>query len=319
MFCKHCGTENAEGAAFCKNCGTNISQATPVQAAPTYTAPVYMAPVVKVKPPLSSHPVLNVVKQIASSPLFLVAIIAFSLNLLVSLFALTNIGNSFTYMLYEVLDEFGRAVPYEVYEFIDQISDVGSAVFGVFGIIALIPSIIVCIGLWMTYGSAVSRVSDGMKTAGLTMIKVVVIIELVSYCVLLTLVDFLLIFGIVASAMSPEYIAGALVALFVILLIVVTALLVLDIVYLAKIVKSINTAKNTIITGEPSDDISGFVAVWTFVKAGALLFSLITSFLASALSMTSLICFGILMFKYKNKMSALIYNAQRSVNGVIAE
>lgn len=312
MFCKQCGTENTEGAVFCKNCGINLSA--PVQ----QSAPVYVAPQPDIKAPRSSNPVLNVVKNIAASPLFLVAAIAFSLQILATILSSATAGALLEGAIYELLSEFGGMDFYELYEIMETISRIGSAPFVICTIIGLIPSMLICAGLWMTYGAGVSRASDSMKTSGLTMIKVITIIELVWSCVVLGVVDILLIITIIAAA-SVEYMAGALVALCVFAFIIINAVVALNIVYYAKIVKSINTVKGTILTGRPSNALSGFVAVWSFIMAGFLIFSLITNFFVSALSMTAFICFGILIFKYKKEMSKLIYDEQRKINSVSVE
>lgn len=299
MFCKQCGTENAEGSAFCKNCGINLSQPAPVYAAPTKVA----------KPPLSSHPVLNAVKSMASSPLFLVAIIAYSVQILGTIMGSTKIGVQVEMLLYDILGRFGGALPYEIYEFVDGISRIGDIPYILGTLIGLIPAILICVGLWITYSSARNRMSNGMKTSGLTMIKVITIIQLVYSCILLALVELLLFLAVIIVA-AEAYAPGVAIAILVFAVIVFAAAFVLEIIYLAKVIKSLNAAKRTITTGVPSGSASTFVAVWAFISAASLLFSLLANFLTSAAQMTSLICFGILIFKYNEKMRALMYAPQ---------
>jgi len=303
MFCSNCGIENAEGSAFCKNCGKPLS-------APVAPASVYTPPAEAVNPPLSVNPVLSAVKKVASSPLFLVAIIAYSVQILATIVNSTSIGAKVEMFLYSMLDEIGYAAPYEFYEIVDAISRIGDIPYVVGTIIGLIPTILICVGLWKTYSSAASRASDTMKTSGLTMIKVVTIIQLVWVCIGLAVVELLLMLIVVAVAAANIYESGIIIAVLVFMVIIFAAAFVLDIIYLAKIIKSINTAKNSISTGIPSDKVSSFVAVWTFIGAAGMLFSLATSFLLSAAAITSLICFGILIFKYKSAMKALMYTGQ---------
>ena len=286
MFCSKCGIENTEGAAFCKNCGNRLGVAPAPEAAPAaQEAPVYTAPAPVVKPPLSSHPVLNAVKKIASSPLFLVAVIAYSAQLLFSLINLFKGGNAILSMIYRILD-------------------IGRAPVIIFGFLGLIPTMLICAGLWMTYASAQSRMSNGMKTAGLTMIKVLTIIQLIGSCIAVVVIELLLLIAVIGIA-ATEYAPGAAIAVMVFVVLVVAASYTLQIIYSAKIIKSLNAAKNTIMTGVPAAKASAFVAIWAFISAFGALFSLVTSFLSSAAAITSLVCFGILVFKYNNSMRAI--------------
>ena len=224
MFCSNCGIENVEGAVFCKNCGKNLTQpAVPVKAA---------------KPPLSNNPVLNVIKKVASSPLFLVAIIAYSVQILGSVITAAASGPLFSGMIYNILYEFGADIPYEFYNILDSIAMAGSGPVIVGTIIGLIPTILICIGLWITYASARSRTSDTMKTSGLTMIKVITVIQLVGTCLCLAAFEIFLMFAVVASAAEAAAAAevyGPVVALFVFIVILGTALYILQIIYLSKI------------------------------------------------------------------------------------
>lgn len=299
MFCKMCGVENADGSAFCKNCGINLSA--PVAPA----TPAAVPPVQVTVQPLSTNPVLNAVKKVASSPLFLVAVIVYSLQILLTLINSTTIGARLEMFLYNLLDRFGGNAPYEFYEAVDSISRIGDIPYVLFTVVGLIPTILICIGLWITYSSARNRLSDGMKTSGLTMIKVITIIQLVFSCISLALTEILLMLLVVGVAAEELYNAGVIIAILAFVVIISVAAYVLEIIYLAKIIKSINTAKNTITTALPSDKVSTFVAVWAFISAAGKLFGLASNFLLSAATMTSLICFGILIFKYKSAMRAV--------------
>ncbi len=317
MFCSRCGCENNDSSVFCKGCGNRLdgaaNSATP-NPAPT---PAYTMPPRSVKAPYSSNPVLNQVKTVAASPLALVAMIAFSLQVLVEIFSAANIGNSLISGMYRALNMFGGDVPYEVYSVIDSIARIGRAPFVMIAILGLIPSILICVGLWLTYASATNRNYVGMKTSGLTMIKVIYVIELIFSAIWLLVSEILILvvaIGVnnLANSYSDYYYygasyGGASIAIFVVLALIIGAIFAFQIVYNAKIISSINTAKYTINTGVPSDKISGFVAIWSFICAGGLLFTLATNFLGSVLGMTSLICFAILIYKYKNAMRRVMY------------
>lgn len=319
MFCSRCGCENNDSSVFCKKCGNRLNGADSSQSPNPASTPVYATQPQRVKAPYSSNPVLNQVKTVAASPLALVAIIAFSAQILVEIFKALTFRNALIPALYRILNMFGGDVPYEMYSFVDKIAGIGGAPFAFATILGLIPSILICVGLWMTYASATNRTYIGMKTSGLTMIKVMNIIQIVCSSIWLLVSEIIIIVAAIgvnnlANSYSGYYYetsySGASTVIFVMLAIVVGAIFALQIIYNAKIVSSINAAKYTVNTGVPTDKISGFVAVWSFISAFGLLFTIVTNFLGSVLGMTSLICFAILIYKYKGSMRGLMYAPQ---------
>lgn len=300
MFCSKCGTLNGENAVFCKYCGNKLLDDTSCVQTPV------AIPYNKV--PHSSHPVLNTVKKIASSPLFLVGVIAYSLQILFSFINIVN-GGTLSGIIYSLLDLIEENIPYtsyeiyKIYDILENISYMGSVPFVILGIISLIPAILICIGLWITYRSASDRTKDDMTTSGLTIIKVLSIIDLVLTCISFVLTELVLLI-ITMGIATTEYAAAVVVMVFVILL--VALFYVLLIVYYSKLIQSLNAVKYTIIKRVPYAKASVFVAVWAFISAFGAFLTLFTSVLGNAASITALICFGILIFKFNTGMTALI-------------
>ena len=279
---------------------------------PVYT-PAAPAPAVSASAPRSKHPVLKVVKDMGASPLFLVAAITFSAAIFFSFIGLFTLSDSVSF-LNKILNSAGIG-GYDgalLYQY--KGLTVGM------GIIGLIPSVIYAIGIWSVFAAANNRRSDGMSTAGLTTIKVMEIIGLVFACIGLAAVLILAVVGFAGIRTLGGYIGNygsnyssvvsdVLPVVFVTLMIGVAIGLVLVIIYAAKIISSINTVKRTILTGNADYRVSGFVAVMNFIIAFFSLFSAFSgSFatLSTVCSIASLICFGILLFKYKSAMLKLI-------------
>lgn len=175
----------------------------------------------------------------------------------------------------------------------------------------------------MIFVSAINRNSDGMKTSGLTMIKVINIIRLVCICVCLGIVEIIFIIAMVQSSKgysalndissTAGSIASAGIGVLLVLDLLIVAGFVIAILYYAKIIKSINTVKETITSGIMSNKVSSYVAILTFILAGFTLISVFfagsaLSVLSTLCSVVSMVCFGILIFKYRNTMRSPIDN-----------
>ncbi len=305
--CPKCNAPVEGDANYCSSCGNQIKPGQTVYAAPGYTAPASTA-----KTPSSSHPVLNVVKRLASSQLFLVAVIAYSAQILFAIVNSAGTGAKVEILLYQLLDSLGGNVPYEAYKFVDSLSRIGDIPFVIGTFLGLIPSIIICAGLWMTYASAKNRLVDGMSTAGLTMIKVITVIQIIFTCLALAGVELILLLAVIGIALTT-YAPGAAIGVMVMLVLFVTAAYTLQIIYLVKIIKSINAAKKTIITGVPVAKASTFVAIWSFVVAFCAIFGLVSDFVGSVATITFLICFGILVYKYNRSMKTVAHPVQTEI------
>lgn len=314
MFCPNCGTQNEDRYAFCKQCGSKLTSvpATPAPAPAPSPAPFAGQSHAAGQP----HPVWNAVKEIASSPLFLTAIIAFSLSLLLQAVQMFRFPGDFLSRVGEI----ARFAEID-YDEIAPLMSFSQGAFSAFAVIALIPSVLVAVGLWMTYVSAQDRENPGMKTAGLTMIKVIHVIQLVFISITLAFTGILFLFLdlLIAGRLGfssdiSDILPYGFLSLSVFFLVIVEVIcftvLILVLLYYAKIIRSINTVKRTLQSGVPSDKVSGFVAVIAYILAGFQALSALSSLAMGNLfgtgvalsSATSMICFGILIYRYKNAM-----------------
>lgn len=315
MFCPNCGYQNADGASFCQNCGTALAvqQAyeRPQQQNPPYQPPVQ--PHAYAQAPRSTHPVLNVVKSKGASVPFLVAAIAFSAAALFS-FLYSVSGNSFPQSLYRL------ASMLDLEELVWNFYSAARFVTVFFAFLGMIPTVLLAVGIWMTYASAANRQDNGMKTAGLTIIKVITIISFVFICIALGLAEIAVLIAVISQAnsyFSSSEVIGALIGA----MIGIAVGAVLVILYYVKLIQTINTMKMTITTGTPSDRISAYVAVIAMISGvfsvistlissmSSIIYGVSFSFLLPVLSAlcsaTACITFGVLLFSYRNAMRAL--------------
>lgn len=279
--------------------------------------------------PASTTPALAVLKKALSSGLFLAVAILYTLVILFNL-VYTMIPRDYTDMLeqYE-----GLYTEEEIQYVIDTFQyDIGMdlehmSTFNIGTLIGMIPSILVCIGLWMLYVNAKATDGRPMRTTGLTLFKTSTIITLVCMCVLLGLliVVFILVFALLGVA--GESIAGAdtmdaaamsvVLAVFVVCLIVLVAVMIFLIFYYVKALKTFKAVKYTMLTGQPNDQVSMFLIVMMFIGAGFSALSGLTSLIMDpfsgliVLADAVFICLGAYwLVDYRKQMKVLIYNQQ---------
>ncbi len=345
MYCPNCGTQIPDGSASCQFCGETFAvtedargdsqpEATqaqqyypPVQepqyyeapAQPAYSAPAYQAAD-------NVNPVLKILRSIGSSGAFLTASIVYTASILFSLIS-TIVGTSAVKVTINLPGG---------YDYSDLYRTTSSAAI-VGAIVAMIPAILIAVGIWMVYSTSIKKGNTPFGTAGLTMIKVIVIIALVGICIAAVLVLIALLFvgvrgsdlsGLINEALAEQGLyggyyygnigamaTGAVIAAFIFLAGVMT----LVIFFFAKLLKTINTVKRSANTLIPSDRVSPFVAVMLFIAGGfvgiaalaSLASGLILAGISSALSSVVYFIFGVLIFKYRNQMRAyMMANAQ---------
>lgn len=307
-YCQNCGASLDDSAKFCIECGAVVEQTT-ISSAPVDYSSVKL---------ISNDAVLGTVRQCASSPLFLISIIAFTVA--------TLFGWISSFIANDMMVDATVTMN-------DMILPSSSRVASIIGsVIGAAPSALLVIGMWMTYASAKGN-NDRMKTSGLAVIRVVLIIFLVLMCICAGLV--LILIAIMSVAISvvgtsvftdPEIWsefgnateAAALaesmfIVVAIIAVIVFAAFFTLAIIYFAKLARTVKVIKTTIETGTITGKASAFVAVMAIILGGftaiaalsALAFGqfyLGATYLLSALTS---ILFGALLFSYRNKMASI--------------
>ena len=323
MICPKCGQTSPDDAVFCGACGNRLQGQIPQQPAPKAVPvqPVSYAPQqpityvpqaaytqTYVMPTLAvDTPAVRAIKQIGASPLFLCAAILFSISLLFTL--ISNLSFSIYSPVFQEL----------FYEFSHSDLTVFSTFFKIGAVFGMIPGILYAVAYWLCYGACVNPTA-GIKTGGLTMLKVLTIISLVSLCATAALMAVVMLIVIIAAGASIDaygvYSDEAAIAIPVLLILTVFMLAVFAfaIFYIVMVLKTIKTVTQTAKSGVASDKISRFVMVMCFISAGSSLISGLSSIafsgvwaVFSSLCMgTCYLLFGIFMMRYRSAMTALM-------------
>lgn len=309
MYCMHCGQPCADGNKFCEHCGAPLQDA--AQPAPQpMQQPVYAQPKAPVTP---ISDVRYTLKKLATSPLFLAAAIAYSCMVLFTIAAAVAGQSGLLGALDSYLNMALRYGGYSMGELsyaLDQLDQVvpflrgaslGSALVG------QIPAILIAVGIWLVFASAVDKSGMPMKTTGLTIIKLITIISLIGSSLLLVVLEGVLIFG---TAAADKY-DDSVVVVGVVIVLVVLVFMGLGILMSVKTISTIGTMQRTIQTEQPSDKVSVYVAVICILNAigvvfGMLGFGSVFSVLSGLCNAVAYICFAIFLFQYRDKMRVLM-------------
>lgn len=306
MYCPRCGHPNEEGMRFCEQCGEPLAEA--VQAA----QPPRMAYAAWGQ---EENAVVHALKKLALSPVCLTGIIAYTCRILF-LLASSFTGNQLLNNLLSYASTMA-ALTGEGYELSQALYGMAPVLRGSIGIgtlIGLIPTILVAVGMWMTVAMAADKTGKPMKTSGLTMIRVIVIIQLIAISFLALIAELLLV--LLAVAIGQEVSGAAPVLVAVILL--VTILFIVDILYFVKLTGTIGTMCKTIRSQMPLDKISAYVAVVAIIGGVCSVLSLLTaggilSALSAVCGAVTSIAFGVFLFQYKAQMRALMAGGHHPV------
>ena len=310
MFCPNCGAYLNDGTRFCSKCGSAQPIAQPAQVRYVQSAPNSLA-----GGNSRAEQVHNAVRKLGGSPLFLIVCICYTLAQLIALVNLF-VPNDLFASLYPLLRQMGMS-----YRDIQDILAGASASSGIAGFLGMIPGILIMSGLWMVYGTCISR-NNRLGTGGLTMIQVINILYLVFFGLGMLILLIALLIAVAATGSLGGYgndVAsaagiGMLVAFFTL-----AGIAAFVFVYYIKILTTISKVKETIRTGIPNRKVSGFVAVMCFISGGFSVLSglistaglayanisTILTILSSLLSGALMILIGMLIFLYKSKMRQL--------------
>lgn len=330
MYCTNCGRKLPEDGSPCvcrqqpaqpeqqtyippvqpQNYGTPTQN---FQMPPQYFAqPPVQYPVQQ--PVMQVSPVHGVLKSFFTSPLFLITAIVFSAHLLLQIIA-NLIPQDPAYIVNQIYSN----LPYEM-QFIISPGDLYSAIADAQGgttigtvIGMLITGGLMAAAYWVTYISAKNPSIPAAKTAGLTIMKVFSIISLVVMSIALVLcVVLTVIFGAALASNDYGYMDEMMNVFFIILIaacIVGVIVLIFEIIYEAKVIKMLNSAKNAMLTGMVPNKASMFVAVICFISAAVSFFSVfgdavLYGWIRVPLGLTSValnVLYGLLVLQF-NKM-----------------
>lgn len=304
MFCPQCGQPYAEGMRFCEHCGATLPPPAAPGVAPQAGMPGQPLPAQR-SGPVS---VLELLRRLATSPLYLTGAIAYTCFILFNLVSATS-GSTLERLMDQYLSllfRYGNMGMGELGEALDQLNSVMPLMRGATlgtALVGQIPAILIVVGLWMLFASAKNRSGEPLKATGLTIIKVITIINLVvvSLAALLVVV---VLFLVMAALASYE---DAIVPAFLAVIVLVAAIFALAILFYVKLATTIHTMQTSIRTGMPSDRVSAYVAVIAILGGVGSLMSIlgaggVSGMLAMLGAAVAAFCYGIFLFRYRKEM-----------------
>ena len=262
---------------------------------------------------------LNVIRIMATSVLFLVGTIGYSAYVLFELLGSFTGGSEIMNMFNNIMAQSGAysSMDYQSLQMLSGIFGSTSVISTLFG---LIPAMVLVAGIWMVFAAAKQNKLPGIAATGMTMIRVIVIIELVLSCIAVfavAAIGFLVVLGM--GSLAGYYGEGTpVVVIMVLILIVILAVCAINIIYYVKLGGTVKRMKETMITGRPDTKVSLFVEILCYLGgAGSAISALMSlvgldifGFLSNAGMGTASICFGMLLRQYRNKMQTLEMNPQ---------
>ena len=262
---------------------------------------------------------LNVVRTMATSVLFLVGTIGYSAYVLFELLGSFTGGSEIMNMFNNIMAQSGAYSSMD-YQSLQMLSGIFSSTSVISTLFGLIPAMVLVAGIWLVFAAAKQNKLPGIAATGMTMIRVIVIIELVLSCIAVfavAAIGFLVVLGM--GSLAGYYGDGApFVVIMVVVLIIVLAVCAIDIVYYVKLGGMVKRMKETLVTGRPDAKVSLFVEILCYLGgAGSAISALMSlvgldifGFLSNAGMGTAGICFGMLLRQYRNKMQTLEMNPQ---------
>lgn len=262
---------------------------------------------------------LNVVRTMATSVLFLVGTIGYSAYVLFELLGSFTGGSEIMNMFNNIMAQSGAYSSMD-YQSLQMLSGIFGSTSVISTLFSLIPAMVLVAGIWMVFAAAKQNKLPGIAATGMTMIRVIVIIELVLSCIAVfavAAIGFLVVLGM--GSLAGYYGEGTpVVVIMVLILIVILAVCAINIIYYVKLGGTVKRMKETLITGRPNGKVSLFVEILCYLGgAGSAISALMSlvgldifGFLSNAGMGTASICFGMLLRQYRNKMQTLEMNPQ---------
>ncbi len=316
--CPKCGKMLNDSMAFCTQCGTPLANAAtqpapqpPVWSAsqPTQSAPRFAQQPTQQHYYAPANPVLNTVKQMATSPLFLAATAAQSgmvlFNIIASMAGTSGLLGTVGTYLSMILGLGG----YSSREASGLLDGIGSLFTGASlgATVGQCPAILIAVGLWLIYLAEAGKISTVTKNTGFTLVKISTIISLAVSILGLVVAEILAIMITATAAKYDDSAIGGGIIIMLLLLVVMG----LGILMNSKTLSTLGVMAKTAQTAQPSDKISTYVAVVSFLNGigaviGMLGFGSVPSVLSSLCNAVVCICFAVFLFQYRDKMRALM-------------
>ena len=345
-FCPKCGRKNESFGAFCAGCGASLASK-PAEAPPqtnAYTTTVqpqsapqsapdptyqqstntasphqqtayqrsagtatYTAPAYEPSATTMVNPVFAFLKSFAMSPLFLIAIGAFSLSVFITFIGNLIATSSAFDMARSILDMagLGNVGLFDgVYDMMETLES--SVVIGV--LIGMAPQVLTVVGMWMVFANIYnSRREEDLQCSGFSLIRVIKVIYRVLMWIALIGIEVLLFLVVLGTSSSDSSVAGIVILR---IMAVLGALMYFFIYYYNKIIDMLDNFIYVINTRLPVFGGITFVAVVSIIVGSLNALNAISSadvlggmntvgLLASG---AANICFGVVLFRFNSEI-----------------
>ena len=264
---------------------------------------------------------VGIIQAMSVSVLFLVAAIGYSAYVLCELLGGFSGGSGFMDLANQIMQMEGgySSMDYASMQIFSGMFDGMSVTFT---LISLLPAMVITAGIWLVFAAAKKNALPGLASTGLTMIRVVVIVQLVFACIGLALMEILCIVGLVGAGAAASYYGsgGAVAGIMFLVMILIAAVSAVQIIYYLKLSGTIKRMKTVLTTGQPDGQVSLYVEILCYISgAGSALGALMSlvgfsvfGLLSGAGMATASICFAMLLRQYRNNMELLIQNPQQA-------
>lgn len=302
MYCEKCGFLNEEGVNFCQNCGNPLNgQAQSAQRTPQFSYQQQYRQLAEKANYMVPGNAQDALRVRAGSGLFLALAITLSLQCVTQLISSIVGANQLIQTALRMVRMYGVDVPSEVYYILNS----GRAGVGLSTAIGMIPALIMIAGIWMIFAAGKSKQPGGMGTAGLTMEKVLLIIQTVFLIISVALIEILLV---IALTQVSGY--GEIQALIIGVMIGLLLVFVFALTYYIKSINMLSVAKRIALTGQAEDCGSIYVGVVCFIAS---VLTLVGGFAGGAwgilsgfLGCAAYILFGVTIFGIRSDMKRCI-------------
>lgn len=311
MYCANCGTQNEDNVMFCRNCGTPLQKQGGGQGAPHMNPGAAQGgqrmnagPAVYRSNPVSSDSSLTgALRALIQSPLYMVAVIAFTAQIAIAVIAAATGYNPYAQMIYTIINNTGMYSSDYYYQLMPALNAM-SRTNALSTILSNAVPIMIAVGLWLEFASARNE-SQPMSTTGFTMIRILMIIQMVSLAIVFIVA---LVGTMIALTAVSRYSDESPVAGIIIVLVIFAIAGFLIFFYYIKVIGMLASARNVFTLGRKTSQASLYVIVLTFITGGLQCFSALGSlftagimgFLSTAAAATATICFGMLMLKFNS-------------------
>ena len=264
---------------------------------------------------------VSIIRTMAVSVLFLIAAIGYSMYVLFELLSGFSGGSGIMDIMNSAMQMSGGYSTMD-YSAVQALSGFMSGMTMFTTVITLLPAMLIMAGIWLAFAAAKRNVLPGLASTGLTMVRIVVIVQLVFACIGLALVELICILVMVGVNTAASYYGsgGSAIGIMILIMLLFAAVSAVQITYYLKLSGTIKRMKTALITGQADAKVSLYVEILCYISGaltafgalGSLVSFSVFGFLADVGLATANICFAMLLRRYRNNMELLIRNPRQA-------